>query len=196
MAEDLLTWCDLHLKEAGVRVPGRLFTITVNGSTWDVDLCQTCEKMRLAPLVEFASTWGEVPTRRLPVGERTWRPKPGRRRGPFRCLAGCAATPLKNSDTLRQHLALVHDGLTLDEYVDRYGELVPLTPEEQAEVIEVRCEVEGCDRVYSTALGNRWPQQAMVSHLWGTHGIKWKPVGDATMGPVSWVRTKDSRLHP
>jgi hypothetical protein len=63
--------------------------------------------------------------------------------------------------------------MTLDEYQERYGELVPLTAEEKAQlVVEVRCEVDGCDQVYSTALGNRYPQSALTSHMWGRHGIK------------------------
>jgi hypothetical protein len=98
---------------------------------------------------------------------------PGRQVGPFRCLVdGCVASPLKHRGTLWQHLRAQH-GMTLDEYQERYGELVPLTAEEKAQlVVEVRCEVDGCDQVYSTALGNRYPQSALTSHMWGRHGIK------------------------
>ena len=96
-----------------------------------------------------------------------------REAGPFRCLVdGCRSAPLKHSGTLWQHVRGMHD-MTLSEYKKLYGDPVPLTPEELAAlVVEVRCEVDGCDQVYSTALGHRFPQSALVSHMWGRHGVK------------------------
>lgn len=94
----------------------------------------------------------------------------------MRCLVeGCLSAPLRNAVTLTAHLKLKHQ-MTREEYVEAYGELVPMTEEEQAEPVEVHCEVEGCDTVYSTATGHRWPHMAMVSHMRGRHlDPDWRP---------------------
>lgn len=107
-------------------------------------------------------------------GRRQRDRNPGRKVGPFLCLAGCFAAPLKHRSTLTVHLRRVH-GMELDEYIERYGELKPLTPGELVALdVEVKCEQPGCGQAYSLSRGNRYPQQAMISHMWGHHGIKWR----------------------
>lgn len=107
--------------------------------------------------------------------------------GPYQCKL-CVAAPLKNATTLEVHLRRLHDVASLEEYVERFGQLVPLTPEEAAEPVDVECEIEGCGQVYSTALGNRWPQMAMVSHMRGRHGISWRPGQDPSNARPSHLR--------
>ena len=174
------SWCDLcagvgeRCEATHVDVP-----ITIaNARPATLDLCELHYKELLLPVLDALAEYGADPpsTRPQPSAFRPRNRNPGRAAGPFKCLVeGCIATPLKHRGTLWQHLRGVHE-TTLDAYEEKYGELVPLTREEQAEVvIEVSCEVAGCNQAYSTALGNRWPQQAMISHMWGHHSIKWKP---------------------
>lgn len=175
MAEQLSIhlWCDLCLEE-GRKEPAeyRKFPITLgHGPPLGIDLCELHHKQLLQPVLEVLARHGIDLTARPKERQRGWR----RNTGPYKCHAGCDAAPLKNATTFEVHLRKLH-GMTLDDYVSRYGDLVPLTAEEQAElVVEVECEVEGCGTAYSTARGNRWPQQAMISHMRGRHGLNWRP---------------------
>lgn len=135
-----------------------------------LDLCEVDYKRLIQPLLDALASARPYPV--TPTTSRQWK---GRALGPYYCKAGCASTPLKNLATFTRHLQVVHD-MTRAEYIRRHGELVPMTLEElESIIVEVACEVKGCSKVYSTALGNRWPQQAMRAHMWGRHGIKWKP---------------------
>lgn len=95
------------------------------------------------------------------------------RMGPFKCqVPGCTSAPLRHGSTFWQHLRGIHQ-LTMGEYREKYGDPEPLTEEEMAAiVVEAHCPVDGCDKMYSTELGNRWPNGAMTSHLRGRHGLK------------------------
>lgn len=136
-----------------------------------LDLCDADYERLIRPVVDALEQHGYDPSR--PTKPKT-RQQRHRAIGPYLCKAGCIAGPLKNRTTLQQHLIGLHDGMTLAEYVEQYGELVPLTTEELADLdVEVSCP-EGCGQVYSTARGNRYPQIAMQSHMWGHHGVKWK----------------------
>jgi hypothetical protein len=136
-----------------------------------LDLCPMHYDELIAPVLGALERHGYDPSR--PTKPKT-RQSHHRQQGPYLCKAGCVAAPLKNSTTLAQHLIRLHQ-LTMAEYVEKYGELVALTTDELAElVVEVRCP-EGCGQIYSTERGNRYPQIAMVSHMWGHHGKKWSP---------------------
>lgn len=166
-------WCDLCPRDHPVRAEHVNLPIAVGPTgPLTLDLCELHYKELLQPVLDALLNHGEKPVPRV-LGKRT---RIGQKRlyGPYRCLAGCTSAPLKNYITLTSHLRLIHDGMTLDEYVAKYGELVPLEPEDM-EPVEVRCEIQDCDQAYSTATGTRWPQQAMVSHMRGRHGLKWKP---------------------
>ncbi len=98
---------------------------------------------------------------------------PRKRPGPFKCqVDGCLSTPLRHRASLWTHVKLMH-GLRMAEYVEAHGEPAPLTTEEveAASQVEIHCEITGCDQVYSTALGHRWPQSAYITHLRSTHGL-------------------------
>lgn len=150
----------------------RNVSISINGARpLSLDLCERHHRELIRPVLEALAAHGVDETQPMPRRRDSNRHR--RRSGPFKCLVpGCNATPLKHTGTLWQHLRGVHE-ITLDEYREQYGDPVPLSADEQAElVVEARCPVDGCSTVYSTELGNRWPQQALVSHLWGHHGIK------------------------
>ncbi len=171
MVSELRTVCDLCREPAAhAQVPVSVGLKKHREASGTLDLCARCHKELLQPVVDALNAHGR---RRAPsrYRQRGWK----RTSGPYLCQAGCNAAPLKTGTTLEQHLLRVHDGLTLEEYTERHGELVPLTEEELAElVVEVPCP-QGCGQVYSTALGHRWPQSAMIHHMWGHHGIKWRP---------------------
>jgi hypothetical protein len=163
-------WCDLCLADGrNVEAVHRQVPVSVADDVGALDLC--VEHRAMIEAVRRALTARAKPTRQPPKGRDTNRHRRGV--GPYRCLVpDCLSTPLKHRGTLWQHVRGVHE-ITLDEYVERYGEPTPLTPEELAAlVVEAHCPVEGCDTVYSTADGYRWPQMALVSHTWGHHGIK------------------------
>lgn len=139
-----------------------------------LDLCEFHFAQLVEPLLKVVKKYG--------VDAKTYEATPNHRQngkrkiGPLLCKAGCVAAPLKHAGTLEIHLRKLHDGMTLEEYVERFGELQPLTPEQLAELdVEIVCDQTGCNKRYSLSRGNRYPQQAMVSHMWGHHGIKWRP---------------------
>lgn len=168
---ELRTVCDLCREPAvHLQVPVAIGLKKRREVKGRLDLCARCYKELLQPVIDVLKQHGQ---QKPPA-----RPQRGRKRqlGPYLCRAGCASAPLKSQTTLTQHLLNIHDGMTMEEYVEQHGEPVPLTPEEVAElVVEARCPEQGCDTVYSTARGHRWPQAALISHMWGHHGIKWKP---------------------
>lgn len=92
--------------------------------------------------------------------------------GPFMCkIGGCQQVPLKHYASFYQHLKRWHD-MTITDYREKYGELVPMTPEEVAAFsLTVECELK-CGESWSTTEGHRWPVRAMESHMWGVHGVK------------------------
>lgn len=139
-----------------------------------LDLCEFHFAQLVEPLLKAVKKHGvNVRTGAKPPDVRHgWK----RRVGPLLCQAGCVSAPLKYVLTLEVHLRKLHGGMTLEEYIERYGELQPLTPEEVAELeVEVVCDQPGCNQRYSLSRGNRYPQQAMVAHMRGHHGIKWSP---------------------
>lgn len=153
--------CDICLARGEeVGAPYMKVKVRLNGSPERVlDLCaQDYQVLAQAPTPETLE-----PKKRRRVDRRT---------GPFQCqVRGCGAV-LKHTGTMWQHVKGKHD-LTLAEYREKYGDPVALTPEELAEaVVEAKCKVKGCGQVYSTELGHRYPQSALVSHMWGRHAIK------------------------
>lgn len=172
MAKGLASWCDMCL-DVDKRVPATFHHVKVQISSpnrpWrmkapgDLDLCNMHYTTVIVPLAE-ALDYAHDRGQRLRGRDRN----PGRNIGPFQCqVPGCLAAPLKHRGTLWQHLRKIHE-ITLDEYLERYGELVPLTQEQlDALVVEARCEE--CGKTYSTATGTRWPRQALVSHMRGRH---------------------------
>lgn len=165
-------WCDLCPLDRPTPAEHVNLPITIGATgPLTLDLCELHYKELLQPALDALLAHGEKPVER-PLNHRS-RVGQKRQLGPYRCLAGCTSAPLKNYITLTTHLHKIHD-LTLPEYIAEHGELVPLEPHEM-EPVEVRCELQGCDQTYSTATGTRWPQQAMVSHMRGRHGLKWKP---------------------
>lgn len=161
-AEVVTVWCD-QCRKVDLRAPGEIVNIVVGGElVAELDLC---ERHRAEVLRAIKRA---LPGRRRP-------PSAVRRdrRGPFQCkIPGCTAVPLKQDKTLTQHVASFH-GLTLAEYKEEYGPLVPMTKAELAALVnEVRCDEDGCDQVYSTATGTRFPRAALVSHMRGTHAIR------------------------
>lgn len=178
--EDVLqAWCDVCRDRDGQKVPatheGVTVRVTGQRAARTLDLCQR----HLQELLQFTAAGRVIRADRPRTGPRKPRDHQDSHRnrhreaGPFRCLVdGCQSAPLKHRGTLWQHLRGQHM-MTMDQYKKLYGDPVPLTPEELAElVVEARCEVDGCDQVYSTALGHRFPQSALVSHMWGRHGVK------------------------
>lgn len=166
-------WCDV-CRGSGQRTAATHKGVAVTVGTAPLRLLDLCERHRVELLQPVVSALAKYGT--LPEGQ----PRPRRRRdsnkgrtGPFLCkVAGCKAAPLKHTGTLWQHLRGVH-GMGVNVYRQQYGDPVPLTPEEQASlVVEVPCPVTGCGTVYSTALGHRYPQGALASHLRGHHGLK------------------------
>lgn len=138
-----------------------------------LDLCTRCHRELLQPVLDALSAHG-VSMQRFtrPERQRNWK----RNVGPFLCRAGCGFPPHRSAATLEAHLNLIHDGMTFDEYVEQHGELVAMTTDEIAQlVVEARCSLDDCGKLYSTELGHRWPHQALRSHLLSRHGIKWKP---------------------
>ena len=136
-----------------------------------LDLCELHYTELIEPLVKVLRKHGaDVKTGETPPNHR----QNGKRAiGPFLCQE-CTSAPLKHAGTLEVHLRRLHK-MTLAEYTEKHG-LTPLTREELAALeIEVRCDQPGCYKVYSLSRGNRWPQMAMVSHMWGHHAIKWSP---------------------
>ena len=160
----VLLRCDLCGEEA----EHEQVEIRVGKTSGTLDLCERHYQACARPLADAVASLKSWKRDRHRQG---WKRRPG----PFRCvIPGCPGSVLKNAATLEQHLLRLHD-MTLAAYAEAYG-LTPLTPEEaEAVVVEVRCEVNGCEQVYSTAQGFRWPHQAMRAHMWGHHGIKWKP---------------------
>lgn len=136
-----------------------------------LDLCDRHYKEYVEPVVDLLGRYGWSPAEEPPPPKK----RRNYRSGPFLCkVEGCLAAPLKHSGTMWQHLVKKH-GINMHTYRDLYGDPVPLTPEEQASlVIEARCPVEGCSAAYSTELGNRFPEQALMSHMWGHHAIKYE----------------------
>lgn len=155
-------------------------TITIGGAVRGrtLDLCDRDYRELIQPLLNALAS--VRPYSSSGNRSRQWA---GRSIGPFLCRAGCVSGLLKNLTTLDAHLKGIH-GMTRAEYIELYGEPVPLTPEEQeALVVEVACQVKGCGKIYSTALGHRWPQQALRGHMWGVHAIRWRPT-DPAIGSV------------
>jgi hypothetical protein len=152
-----------------------------------LDLCEVHFKELLQPVLDVLADHGsEVDTgEKTPTYRQNWK----RKTGPVLCQAGCTSAPHKSVATLEVHVRRLHD-LSWEEYVDRYGPPVPLTDSELGHlVVEVRCP-EGCGQVYSTALGHRFPQQAMVSHMRGHHGLRWSPGDPDTPGvPITGPRS-------
>lgn len=177
MARELVirTRCDLCTATA-TRVGIRVAVGRVRGRT--LDLCEVHFTNLLQPVLDALEKHGtEVKTgEKVPTHRQSWK----RVTGPVQCRAGCMSAPHKTVATLENHLRRLH-GLTLDEYTERFGSdaLSPIDLEEV--VTEVHCP-EGCGKVYSTALGNRYPQQAMVSHMRGHHGLRWSPGQPDTPG--------------
>jgi hypothetical protein len=169
MAREIATkyWCDL-CRDLDRNVPATPAAVSLGDDVvLDLDLCEKHRRSVRAAVRKAVSS-----KRRHKKAPR------GRRTGPFRCLVpGCQAAPLQHRSSFWQHLQINHD-LTMDEYVAQHGEPIPLTAAEAAAlVVEVRCDVDGCDQAYSTATGTRWPRQALVSHLRGRHGLKLMPDG-------------------
>jgi len=176
LAEKRIVLCDpcQHLDEQTMADHPGVTVRIGNGETRSIDLCTAHHLELIAPIEHALKVHGRVgeepPAKRAP-SRLSWK----RTFGPLLCKAGCNAAPLKTAFTLEQHLRRLHD-MTLEEYVAQYGELVELTADEQESlVVEVRCDHEDCDQLYSTALGNRYPQQAMVAHMRGHHMTVWKP---------------------
>lgn len=171
---EVRVWCDLCLAQGWE--PGYAthigLAVSIGGvPARELDLCQRHHAELVRPLLRVLDRHGHDPER--PAVTRTGRPRRDKHRadGPYRCqVAGCLAAPLKHRDTFWQHLKGLH-GMTLDEYVELHGELVPMTDAELAElVVEAVCPL--CGRSYSTERGNRWPRQALASHTWGHHAVK------------------------
>lgn len=160
-------WCDVCLAQGEkveaqhVRLP-----VSINRSRSQVvELCDEHYELLLQPLLQVLMK-PEAPT------SRTRGRRYDRRTGPFLCQVRDCGAILKHTGTLWQHLQGRHE-LTIAEYREKYGDPVPLTPEEVAgTVVEAKCRVKGCGQVYSTELGHRFPQSALASHMWGRHGIK------------------------
>lgn len=159
--------CDLCFARAGryVEAVHARIAISIDGMSGVLDLCESHYDQLLRPVHDALADREQ--------DDSTLR---GKRSGPFLCqVDGCKAAPLKHTGTFWQHLRGVHQ-MTMDEFREKWGDPVPLSKEELANlVVEAGCEVEGCGQVYSTALGNRFPHQALISHMWGRHGIR---VGD------------------
>lgn len=129
-----------------------------------VDLCQDDYDRLIQPILDLLAS-----ARPYPKGMSRHRQWKGRDVGPFLCLE-CNNPPLKHAGTLTAHVQQQH-AMTRAEYIKKHGPLVPLTPEEVAElVVEVTCGIGGCEQLYSTELGNRWPHQAMRAHQIARHG--------------------------
>lgn len=144
-----------------------------------LDLCDECYATLIQPLLDTLAKARPYATATPARPSRQWA---GRTVGPFRC-ALCEVPPLKNLSTFSTHIKSLH-GMSRLEYTVKYGDPVPLTAEEVAELeaVEYTCEVPGCGKTYSTALGNRWPHQALRSHMWGVHAIRWQPPATSRSG--------------
>jgi hypothetical protein len=174
-------WCDLCPAEdrrEAVRINVPISIGTVQPRT--LDLCELHFKELLQPVLDALYEHGEKTAERIlspnGSGRRRNSNRTGKWRevGPFRCqVDGCVAAPLKHRASFRVHIERLHH-MRFQEYVDQFGEPVPLDPEEALGVVEIRCEIGDCDQSYSTAT-TRWPQMAMVSHMRGRHGLDWRP---------------------
>lgn len=169
------TWCDACLEE-GAQEPAvhRGIKVSLDGAPpLLLDLCQRHHVELVRPLLVALERYGVDPDGTPEPSGRRDSNRARRRSGPFKCqVPGCTASPLKHTGSLWQHLKGLH-GLTMAEYRETYGEPVPMTEEELAElVVEVSCDL--CGQTYSTAKGHRFPRQALVSHMWGHHAVKYQ----------------------
>lgn len=176
--------CDFCSALTAHRVPVSIDRAAVR----TLDLCQLHYDRLLRPVVDAVTQYGAIPEKvaKGEVVNTNSRPYWLRKLGPFKCRwPGCVAPVLKNGEILERHLRNLHQS-TFMEYAKVYGSDVA-TPEELAEPVTIECPVEGCDQVYSTQFGNRWPHHAMTSHMRGRHGLVWRPGGIGVIGPVSEV---------
>lgn len=157
-------------------------------------LCERHRKEHYEPLRELLEAFGSVlpDTPAMPTAAK--RPKgEAHLRGPFKCeVEGCTARPLISSGSFSSHVRKQHGISGVKEYRRIYGELKRVGTEEEAETTpepdlfegddadestgpiggsEAVCEVPGCGKVYSHALGNNRPAQALGVHLARAHGI-------------------------
>lgn len=157
-----LLWCDICHEQYQLQIPAMAAPVSIGDTLLrDLDLCakhreQVARAVRKVLPKKYA--------RKRDVAERP---------GPFRCqVEGCSAHPLRHRRTLWQHVKLFHQ-MTMAEYREEYGDLVPMTRQEVAELsVVARCDEDECEQEYSTATGTRWPRQALVSHMRGRHGLK------------------------
>lgn len=134
-----------------------------------LDMCDLCHEDLIAPLLKALD---------MPI-YRKHNPLAGpnrnrhREHGPFLCkVPGCQSTPLKHSGTLWSHLKIYHQ-MTMLEYKNQYGPLVPMDPQEIEEFsLTVVCGINGCTQSYSTETGTRWPIRALDNHQVAKHGTK------------------------
>lgn len=161
-------WCDV-CRVKGAKIPGAPANVAIGDLVLlEVDLCEKHQRA-LARAVRKV-----LPKLRDRRGRD--RHRNDRSQGPFRCqVRGCDVHPLKHRSSFTQHLRIYHE-LTLAQYVMEYGELVPMTTEEQRTLV-VTASCDECDQEYSTATGTRWPHQALVSHMRGRHALKLFPDG-------------------
>jgi hypothetical protein len=160
--------CDLCANLTVHRVP-----VSIDGApVKTLDLCGLHHKKLLGPVLDAIAQYG-MPPRKVVKGEpvnhrQNWK----RQIGPFKCKV-CPSPPLKSAATLETHLRLIHE-ITLEEYVEEHG-LVTATQEELDEPVTYECTEKGCDQVYSTQYGHRWPHTAMITHMRSTHALNWRP---------------------
>lgn len=60
MAREIVLWCDAHLVD-DERVPAQTVTVSIDGATTEIDLCDVDRKRYVEPLVELLREYGAPP---------------------------------------------------------------------------------------------------------------------------------------
>lgn len=150
-------------------------------------LCERHRKEIYEPLHELMAAFGAVSGADVPRSSARSRPESRRQTPPVMCgIPGCDAGYLKNMGSFGSHVRQLH-GMTVTEYREKYGEPIqvggagpssassdPELPidEEPGPIGDSEATCEECGKVYSHALGNNRPTQALGVHLARVHGIR------------------------
>lgn len=191
MAKEIFTrvWCDLHLNVHDERVEADRSEVirvdSLGGRPLSLDVCETCHKELIAPLVEALEEYGapaDAAADLRPVGSPPLK-RSSAMDGPFRCEVHGCIVPRNNGliatrQSLAAHLRRSH-GLTITQYRDAYGEPRPVAVEpglftpsvERGPIGEPEATCPECGKVYSHETGSNRPAQALGVHRAKAHGI-------------------------
>lgn len=184
MAREVITkvWCDLclgeehhqeadHTTHVALTAPGRVI------KPLSLDLCELHHKQLLGPVQDALDEYG-APVDGTP---KTRTPNTASLLVVGNCrVPGCSSNGgrgFKSHASFSAHVRQMH-GMTIGAYRDQYGQ-EPTNPDAapgDEETLQFNVGEEfkcpDCDAVYSTALGNNRPAQALGLHRSKRHGYK------------------------